>query len=764
MRAGTRSGAILLAGVILHGCAAAGSGQDAPAPSLSIPGFAPASAEAQRARERVFLAVPSADSARGHVRWLTRAPHLAGTAGSETLARALADRLEGLGFEVEVRRYDVWLPHPESARVTLVAPERRELATAEPYPVEPTDGPPLPDHPLLAAWLAYGADGVVEAPVVYANRGLPADYRRLEEAGVPVTGRIVLARYGGAFRGVKVAEAEARGAAGVLLFPDPGDDGWAVGDTVPLGPYRPAGSVQRGTVQYMWRHTGDPLTPGVPALPAGRDGGRPALPVGEGAPGEPLGRGPTGPAPRLDPAASATLPRIPAVPLAYSQARHVLAALDGPEAPEAWQGAFPFAYRLGGGVPVVRVESRQDTRLRPIYDVIARIPGESPAEVVVGNHFDAWILGGTDPHSGTAAVLELARGLAALRTEGWRPHRTVTLAFWDAEEFGVVGSTEWVEDEVERLRAHGVAYLNVDVLLAGVLDVAGSPSLRDLVVSAAEAVEDPVTGRSMAALWRERQSPGATAGQAAEAGAEGPEAGAGGPPSLGVLGAGSDWTAFFHWAGVPSLQWTSNGRGTYWPIYHSVLDDFRYAQRFADPGFEGAAAMARVMGVAALRLVDADALPFRYSRYAERIGEHLEVLVEALPPANAARLRAELGPLREALREMESAAARLESRADSLLAAGRVDEARRLTEGLPRLEGLLLDDEGMPGRPWYRHTLWAPGPETGYASVPLPGIAGALEEGSGGTGEARLDHQVRRVLEALKRVTEALRRNRPPDP
>lgn len=718
--------ALLLPGCARGGPSAYGGGGGGAAvstsPPSSIPGFALASLEAQRVREETFLGVPSADSARAHVRRLTRGVHLAGTPATAELARTLAARLEGLGFEVETRRYDVWLPHPELSRVALVRPERRELATVEPYPVRPTGGEPISDTPLLAAWHAYAADGVVEAPVVYAHRGLPEDYRHLEDAGVEVRGRIVLARYGGAYRGVKVAEAEARGAAGILLFPDPADDGYAAGDTVPVGPYRPSGSVQRGTVQYMWRHTGDPLTPGAPSLPESAD--RPSL----AEPGAPEGTV------RLDPDASATLPRIPALPLSYSEARHVLEALRGPEAPEAWQGALPVPYRLGGAVAVARMESRQDTRLRPIFDVIARIPGETSAEVVVGNHFDAWLLGGTDPHSGTAALLELARGLGALRAEGWRPRRTVTLAFWDAEEFGVVGSTEWVEDEAARLREHAVAYLNVDVLLAGILDVAGSPSLRDLVVSAAESVADPVTGRSMAALWRERQ--GRTDGE---------------PPTLGVLGAGSDWTAFFHWAGVPSLQWTSNGRGTYWPVYHSVLDDFEYAERFADPGFEGAAAMARVMGLTALRLADADALPFRYSRYAEAVGRHVDALLDTLPPRKAAELEAALEPVRDALRGMAAAAAGLEARADSLLAAGRVEEARRLTEGLPRLEGLLLDEEGMPGRPWYRHTLWAPAPETGYASVPFPGVVEALGR------EADLARQVERVRAALERVTEAVK-------
>jgi len=662
----------------------------------SIPGFAAPSVAGERTREARFLAVPTAESAGSTVRRLARRPHLAGTPGGKAVADTLAAWMRGLGFRVTTERFDVYLPHPVRVRVALTAPERVELDVRERGPESGSDAP------LLQDWNAYGANGRVEAPVVYASYGTADDYRALERLGVEVRGRIVLARYGRGFRGVKVAEAEARGAVGVLIFSDPSADGYAAGDTLPGGPFRPSWAVQRGTVSYLWRYTGDPLTPGAPSLPG---------------------------VPRLRPERADDLPRIPVVPLPYGEALRVLRALGGPEGPAGFRGALPLPYRVGPGAARVRMESAQSYAVRPVYDVIARIPGRTDEEVIVGNHHDAWLLGGADPHSGTSALVEVARGLAALRRTGWTPRRGITLAFWDAEEFGAVGSTEWVEAHAARLRAGTVAYLNVDMFTAGTLDVSGSPSLRDLVLGAAEAVPDPVTGRTVAVEWRTRQKRDA--------------------PLLGELGAGSDWTAFFHRAGIPSLQWTSNGRGAY-TVYHSVLDDAEYAGRWADPGFRHAPMMAGVMGIATLRLADADALPFRYGHYADRVEAYLAALerrtTAPLPADAAARIRGALAALRGAALAAGSAQARA-------LAAGDTLALARMDAVLPRVEGAFLDRAGMPGRPWYRHTLYAPGVDSGYDPVALPGIAEAL---AGGDGEG-MRRETERLERALRRAAMLLR-------
>jgi N-acetylated-alpha-linked acidic dipeptidase len=674
--------------LLLPAPAAAGA-QAGGGPAIS--GFTAESAARQREQEARFLAVPSSAGAERTVRALARDFHLAGTPGGKAVADTLAAWLRGLGFQVETERFDAWLPHPRRVRVTLLAPERAELVVREPYG---KDG----DSPLLQSWAAYGANGAAEGEVVYANFGREDDYGALERAGVEVRGRVVLVRYGLGFRGAKVAEAERRGAAGVLLYSDPEGDGYVRGDTARVGPSRPSWSVQRGTVEYLWRHPGDPLTPGRPSLPG---------------------------VPRLDPAEAANLPRIPVVPLSYAEAGRILAALGGPEAPHGFRGGLAVRYRMGPGPARVRMESEQEFAQRPIYDVVARIPGRTDEEVILGNHHDAWLLGGADPHSGTSALVEVARGLAELRRAGWTPRRGITLAFWDAEEFGAVGSTEWVEAHAERLARTAVAYFNVDMFTAGTLDVSGSPSLRDLVLEAAEAVPDPVTGRPLAEGWRARQPLVPT-------------------PVLGNLGAGSDWTAFFHWAGVPSLQWTMNGRGFY-GVYHSVLDDFAYAGRWADAGFLHAPAMAGVMGVAALRLADADALPFRYTHYAEQAGALLTWIPGARGPWSDA--------VRAAAAELRAAAGALEAAQARALAAGDTAALARMDRALPAAERALLDARGMPGRPWYRHTLYAPGRHSGYNAVPLPELMEAVQDGDA----AARDRGAERVAEALRRSAAVLR-------
>jgi N-acetylated-alpha-linked acidic dipeptidase len=618
------------------------------------------------------------------VQRLARAPHLAGTPETKALADSLAAELQRLGFDVEIERFDPWLPHPVRIEAALTAPVERTFSVRE----SAAGSGAADSAAVLWNWLAYGANGQEEGQVVYANFGLPADYDALERGRVRVRGRIVLARLGGAFRGVKVAEAEQHGAAGLILFPDPAADGFGAGDTLPAGPYRPSWSVQRGTLMYMWRYTGDPLTPGRPALP------------GEA---------------RIDFRRASNLPRIPVLTIGYGDAATILEHLGG-NTLDGFRGALPVPYRTGPGPARVRIASEQQFAQRPIYNVIATVQGDIDRPVILGNHFDAWVSGGADPHVGTAVTMEIARGIGALLQDGWRPRRTLVLALWDAEEYGVVGSTEWVELHRERLSADAVAYFNIDTFTAGTLDVTGSPALGDLVFSAAGEVRDPVTGRTVAEEWSERSA------------------------EIGDIGAGSDWTAFLHHAGVPSLQWTMNGRGTY-AVYHSSLDTSGYVEQFVDPGFLHTPALASVMGIALLRVAQADIVPFRYTAYADRIARHL---AQREAQARAAGLSLSAAPIHAALARFRSAAAR----AEDLTA---VDSAA-IDAALPRVETAFLVELGLPGRPWYRHPLNAPGASTGYDPLPLPTIAEAIEARD---GEA-LSNAIDVVAAALGRAAEVL--------
>lgn len=698
-----------------------------------IPGFSPATTALQRDLEARFLEVPDPLSVAKMLHSLALEPHLAGTAGGRAVAEALAGELEALGFEVRLDRYDVYLPHPRRIRIALVVPDTVELRSREPYGLdeararlaergttaEPVPAPSsardirvateseaLDPAELWLNWHAYSANGAVEVPVVYVNYGLPGDYAVLDSLGVDVRGKIVLARMGGSYRGVKVRQAELRGAAGVLLFPDPSRAALAAGDTLPVGPHRPSQSVERGTVAYMWHYTGDPLTPGLPSV--------------EGVA-------------RLDPSEAMNLPTIPVAPVSYGDASRILEALEGP-APENFQGALPLDYPVGPGPARIRLEVEQDFAIRPIYNVIATLPGEEPGYVVLGNHHDAWIHGGVDAHSGTVVLMEIARGLARLRSEGWEPRRGIVLGFWDAEEFGVVGSTEWVEDHYDELRENAIAYFNVDVFTAGALEVSGSPSLRRVVLSAADEVRDPLAGGFVGDGWRERWR-NALDG-----------------PRLSDIGAGSDWTAFLHFAGVPSLQWTMNGRGSY-SVYHSVLDNAYYHAVHADKNHNYAPVLARVMGLSALRLAQADVLPFDYGRYAARIAGYARGL-DRIDGADRALAREAARRINSAAGRLTAAAAALEEALSRALERGDTAALARANRMLPRIEQAFLDDAGMPGRPWYRHTIYAVDRIDGYGALTLPGVAEALRAGD----RQMLEAELARLEAALLRAADGLRR------
>jgi len=661
-------------------------------PAAPVRGFSSTGAASQRALEEKLLRIPSPEAAERHLSILTAEPHLAGTAGSLRVAEYMRDQLRSFGFEAELVQYQVWLNQPKEVRLELITPEARTLATQEdPFEWDKDTY----NKNVVRGFNGFSPSGEVTAPVIYANYGLHEDYRRLEELGIDVKGKVVLVRYGRSFRGVKTRIAEEHKAAAVLIYSDPADDGYVAGDVYPRGPYRPPSGIQRGSVYYGSNYSGDPLTPGV----AAKEGAK-----------------------RLDPAQATTLPRTPTMPINYRDASEILKHLGGPRVPRDWQGGLPFTYHAGPGQAVVHMKLEMDYQLRPIYDVIGKLRGRNDEEwVILGNHHDAWVFGAVDPSSGTASVLEAARALGTLAREGWKPRRTIIIAGWDAEEYGLIGSTEWVEDNVAELQRKAVAYINMDSAVSGnIFSGSGTPSLKELVREAAREVLDPKTSRSVYDVWKERvqrgegrRAPSASAAPAADS-----------EPPLGNLGSGSDFTPFFQHAGIPSVDL---GFGGEYGVYHAVYDNFYWMKNFGDPGFYYHAAAARVAGVLVLRLTEADLLPFDYAAYAAEIEKYVTDLQAAATAAGGGQL--DLRGVWEATRAFKDSAGAAMKAVNAMPAGSRADAAKldNINRTLRAVEQAFLSP-GLASRPWYKHSVYAPGTYTGYEVVLLPGVREAVDK------------------------------------
>jgi N-acetylated-alpha-linked acidic dipeptidase len=690
-------------------------------------GFFAGSREAQARAEKAFLETPAPERAQRWLFALTEEPHVAGTPQEKTVAEYVLARFKEFGLEAEMVRYDVFLNHPKSVKLALVAPVEEELSLREePYDVDKDSTP----SGMFPAFHGYGASGQAQGAVVYVNYGTPADYETLQRMGVSVAGRIALARYGAVFRGLKVKEAQDRGAVGVLIYSDPADDGYARGDVYPDGPMRPPSAIQRGSVQYLSLGPGDPSTPGYASTAGAR---------------------------RLTRDQMSNVPKIPSLPIAYAEAEKILRRLGGPRVPDEWQGGLPFSYHAGPGGATVRMDVQMDEGLKPIYNVIARIKGAAEPEklVVLGNHRDAWTHGAVDPNSGTAAMLEMARGFAAALKAGWRPRRTVLLANWDAEEYGLVGSTEWAEEHAAELQKDAVAYLNCDVAVTGPeLGIGGVPSLRDLAQAAAADVPEPRKGGSVGAAWEARLR-GEWARQAPVELLQ-PD-----PPfalRLPPLGSGSDYTAFLDHLGVPSLDMGFSGP---YGVYHAVYDNFRWMERYGDPGFHYHAAAARLWGLMAMRLASAEVVPLRFASYASALQVDLDGLRrEAIRRARAPQaagskpaITPDFSPVLAALRDLGEAGAAADRAAAAVAAGGDAQAARRLSEALLQVERAFLSPEGLPKRSWFRHVLIAPGTTTGYAPWPFPGLQQAIED----RDPALFAAESKKVTAALQAGAERLR-------
>jgi N-acetylated-alpha-linked acidic dipeptidase len=700
----------------------------AQSPTAGPLGFSASSRAAQAAAEREFLDTVTPANARRWLAALTEEPHVAGTPAEKKVADYVLARFKEFGLDAEMVRYDVFLNHPKHVSLKITTPVEEELSLVE-APID-ADKDSTMDG-MFPAFHGYGASGTAEGQIVYVNYGTPADYSRLAGMGISVAGKIALARYGAVFRGLKVKEAQDRGAVGVLIYSDPADDGYMRGDVYPDGPMRPESAIQRGSVLFLSHVPGDPSTPGWPSTQGAK---------------------------RIVRAEMTNVPKIPSLPIAYAEAAKILRRVGGPRVPDDWQGGLPFSYHVGPGAVRVAMTVEMDEGLKPIYNVIGRIRGSVEPEklVIAGNHRDAWNHGAVDPNSGTAAQIELARGLAAAMKTGWRPKRTIVLASWDAEEYGLVGSTEWAEEHAAELQKNAVAYLNCDSAATGPnLSLSGTPSLLALAMGAARDVPDPKAGGSIGAGWETRQRSAWASQTPVDLNAPQDAAFS---PRLAPLGSGSDYTVFIDHLGIPVVDFSFSGN---YGVYHSVYDNFRWMDLYGDPGFLYHAAAAKFWGVMAMRLASADVLPLRYSTYASDIQVDLDNLrrdairrarTAAAPGAKPA-FTPDAGEILSALRAFAAAGEAADRAADAALAKGDAGAMQRVNDVLMQAERAFLDPKGLPNRPWFRHLLIGPGLTTGYAPWPFPALQEAIEQRDAAMGAA----EAKRIVGAINAAVNRLR-------
>lgn len=678
-------------------------------------GYTAASSTAQGTLEARFRTLVSAGSMSALHAPLTRRPHPAGSAGTQEVVQYLQQTLGGFGLDVVTHEYQVLLAQPRRIAIAMTAPVRRVLSVDEPaIPEDPTSA-----HPeLKGGYVAYSASGTAAGQIVYVNYGLPADYAELATLGVSLKGRIALARYGRSHRAVKTHTAEQAGARALILYSDPGDDGEAKGPAWPSGYWRGPQMLQRGNAKYSWFWHGDPLTPGV---------------------------GATAGAARIPEATAPTLPKIPVVVLSASEAQHLMAALGGPEAPARFRGGLTSPYRVGPGPAAVTLTVDMNQTLAPIYDVVASIKGSATPEraVLFGTHHDAWTFGGVDPGTGTTALLEVAKALGQLAKAGWTPARTISFAFWDAEEFGLVGSTEYAEDQRARLQEQLIMYVNIDMYMKGRFDPGGVPSLAAFVADVAKDV--PEGASTVYEQWQ-------AAALARLPAARRPADVAAFVPEVKPLGSGADFVPFQDHLGVPTMAIEFIGDNGYgYGTYHTNYDSRAYVEKIADPGFAQGVLMSQVLGTMALRMSEADVVPFRFSHY----GAKLEDAVDAATGwAKDAGMTIDVTSLRMRARAVRTASAALEGAIDARLATGSIAAPARaaLNDRLARMEQRLADDDGAPDTKWYRHVFYGWNIYSLYDGQPFPGLAEALRVKDG----ARVTHELGRIDRALDRMVAEL--------
>jgi len=669
-------------------------------------GYSPRGAEAELQWEAKARAIPLPENIKANMLELAAEPHHLGSPRQRQLSQWLVTKLKSYGLDAQIEQFDVLFSTPLERKVELVSPTTfvaslKETALAE----DPTSGQPGQ----LPGYLAYVADGDVTAPLVYVNNGEKEDYDQLDKLGISVKGAIVIARYGAGWRGIKVQLAADHGAVGALVYSDPHEDGYFQGDVYPAGPFRPPQGVQRGSAMIMQYYGGDPETPNWGSTPGAR---------------------------RLPRNQVQTLQKIPALPLSYGDAQPLLAALGGPVAPASWRGALPITYHIGPGPARVHLVVKSNYQVVPAYDVIVKIPGSTfPDEWILrANHYDAWVNGAADPVSGASAQLEEMRALGELLKQGWRPQRTIVYAFWDGEEQGWLGSTEWAETHATELTVKAVAYLASDGTSKGYLGLSGSHVLERFVNDVARDVEDPVTKTSLYQRLEQRAQQ-QQSGEGGGRGARGSSSGGknGDDFRLGPLGSGSDYTPFIHHLGIATLSLGFGGEGGQGGVYHSIYDDPTWYLRFSDGDFSYGRAFAQTFLTTVLRLAGAEVLPIRFTNVSQTLGSYadeVKQLAKNAPKAPAF----DFSPLDQALATLQQAAADFDqalaaaAQSGAVFAKSAADRAA-LNMTLMQSERKMLNEDGLPRRPWFQHAFYAPGFYTGYAAKTLPGVREAIEAG-----------------------------------
>jgi N-acetylated-alpha-linked acidic dipeptidase len=710
-------------------------------------GYSAASSSPQRDWETKFRAIPEPDNLRQYMQRLTARPHHVGSPYDKDNAEWMLAKFKEWGLDASIENFDVLFPTPKVRAVELVEPTRFVAKLQEPaLSIDPTSNQQAEQLP---TYNAYSADGDVTAPLIYVNYGTPDDYEKLERIGASVKGAIVIVRYGNSWRGIKPKVAAEHGAVGCLIYSDPADDGYVQGDVFPVGAWRPRDGVQRGSVMDMPIYPGDPLTPGV---------------------------GATKDAKRLDLKDVKTITRIPVLPISYADAQPLLAALKGEVVPEAWRGSLPQTYHLGPGPAKVHLKLESNWDIKTLYDVIIKIPGSTnPDEWIVrGNHHDAWVNGAEDPVSGTVVLMEEARGFANLLKQGWKPKRTIIYCVWDGEEEGLLGSTEWGETHAEELRQHAVAYINSDGNGRGYLGMGGSHTLERFINGVARDIQDP---EKKIPVWKRDQLKAIADAKTPE---ERKEARERADLRIDALGSGSDWTVFLDHLGIStlSLEYGDEDGGG---IYHSIYDDFYWYTHFSDTDFSYGRALSQTAGTAVMRLADADLLPYDFTALADTINRYLDELQKLLQskqdeaternkeldegvytavadpkkvsvPPTALEIPPHLNfaPLQNASAALTRSADRYQKALEKVTANGelRINPAalQALNAKLMQSEHKLSSPQGLPGRPWFQHLIYAPGAYTGYGVKTIPGVREAIEQKKW----KEADEQIVRVANALQ--------------
>ncbi|HET6960068.1 MAG TPA: transferrin receptor-like dimerization domain-containing protein [Vicinamibacterales bacterium] len=713
-----RKGAVSLFAVLASLAAAGWLSAQSTTPSVArIRGFSAAASAAQAARENTLKAMPSAKAAEADFDVMTAEPHHTGSPYEIKLADYVSDQFKQIGIESTKYEYSVLLPWPKQRRIDIVAPDQLRLEVEE----EKIRGDQWADKPgILPAYNAYSPSGDVTGEIVYVNFGIPADYETLDKLGISVKGRIVLARYGGSWRGIKPKVAAEHGAIACIIYSDPHEDGYFQGDVYPDGPYRGWGMIQRGSVMDMPRYPGDPSTPDRPSK-----AGVERLPMDK----------------------IETFAPIPVQPMSYRDGVELLKRLKGPVAPPEWRGALPITYRIGPGPARVHMNLQMDYGQRRLINVVGKITGSvAPDEwVIVGSHRDAWTFGASDSVSGHVSMMAVARAMSAMMKTGWKPRRSVLFISWDGEEQGLLGSTEFVEDLTAELKAKTAVYVNRDAG-AGGLNFSSSAvhSLTPFVHELAQSIQPQGATRNLYEGWLERareQAPARDGRPLLKS------------PPVGALGSGSDYTAFLDHAGIASMDMGLNGPGGD-GSYHSTYDNPTWFKKYIDPQFTFSVLAAQVTGVALLRLADAEVLPFDYEAYGRQILEYIDEIEQQASKASAdGAKKVDFAGLRSAANAFARAGAGARDRGDSLLAsASTPQDLAALNHRLIMAERDLIEPAGLPDRPWYRHVIYAPGLYTGYGVKTIPGVREAVDAGN----YTRAAEQAAIVIRALQRATRTL--------